>query len=126
MNNQITKKYEITFSDPYIMERFERLLALFHFNSSFGHSGMFGMSLDGDGPEKIKINSFSPKYCHEVDAIGDANYDIDIAIDNGYSGRYINKEKEPKYKVGPAAFLSKDGDIVKVIPSCDWDHPKNQ
>ncbi len=50
-----TKTFTITTS-PKLMKRIERFLALLHFNSSFGHSATFAMSLDGDGCEKVKVS----------------------------------------------------------------------
>ncbi|MDP4224858.1 MAG: hypothetical protein Q8910_00610 [Bacteroidota bacterium] len=126
MDTKITKTYEITFSNKDVFNRFERFLSLLHFNSGFGHSGLFGMSLDGDGSEKINVDRFDKRYMYEVDAIGGAGNGIEVALDNGYKIVPIDTNKECKYRVGPAANLYRDGEIIKTVPSCDWDHPKNR
>jgi len=128
---KVTKTYTITFSSSILMKRFERLLALFHFNSGFGHSGKFGMPLDGDGSEKISVDMFRVKsnkgsLPHEVNAIAGAAYSIDVALDNSYSGFYRDKDRESEYRTGPAANLYKKGEIRQTIPSRDYEYDDMQ
>ncbi len=120
-----TRVFEITASSL-LIKRIERFLAFLHFNSHFGHSGLFAMSLDGDGCEKVEIKGLDKRLSHEVDAIGGVGYDIEIARDTKYSGAFIDSSKESKWYTGPSVNLYRDGDIVKTLPICDWKHPKHQ
>jgi hypothetical protein len=113
-----TKTFTITTS-PAIMRRIERFLALLHFASNWGHSGIFGMPLDGDGSEKVKVDPIDRRLAHEVDAIGGVGYDIEIARDDSYSGYAINRERRSRFWTGPAANLYLDGEVRKTIPSRD-------
>ena len=112
----ITKIFEITTS-PRLMKRIERLLSLLHFNSSFGHSGLFGMSLDGDGNEKVQISNLEKELGYEVDAIGGVGYDIEIATDRGYVGNFIDTKKKSQWIVRRSASLYKNEELIKTVPS---------
>lgn len=114
--NEKTKTFTITTS-PRLMKRIERFLALLHFNSGFGHSGTFAMSLDGDGCEKVKISDLEKTLGYEVDAIGGVGYDIEVATDKGYTGFFIDKNKESKWVVRQSASLYKNEELVKTFPS---------
>lgn len=121
----IEKTYEVKFSSQKMVNRFERLLALIH-KSSSGHSSLFAIPIDGDGSDRIMIHGLPEGYIHEADLIAGVGYDVEVALDNSFSGKFINSDKEPKWYTGPAANLYKDGDVVKTCPSCDWNHPKNK
>lgn len=115
-----TRAFEITTS-PRIMKRIERFLALLHYNSSFGHSAMFGMSLDGDGSEKAEVKGISKSLSFEVDAIGGVGYDIEIACDNCYTGNFFDDRRQTPWYTGPSANLYKAGEVVKTVPGKDYD-----
>lgn len=66
MSEQVTKSFTITAS-PTVMKRFERFLALLHYNSGWGHSANFVMPLDGDGADRFKVHDFKPGYHKDVD-----------------------------------------------------------
>lgn len=121
---KVTKTFEIT-TTLNIMKRLERFFALLHFNSGFGHSGLFAMSLDGDGNEKVNVASLDKRLGYEVDAIGGVGYGVEIARDNSYGGAFLDNARQSKWYTGPAANLYKDGDVSRTIPTSDWDHPKN-
>ena len=53
---EITENFTITAS-PEVMNRFKNLLTMMHLCSSWGHSNYFGMPLDGDGPDRFRVNS---------------------------------------------------------------------
>lgn len=53
-DKSVTKSFKITTATPDTMRRFERFLSLLHYNG--GHSGIFAMSFDGDGHEKMKVD----------------------------------------------------------------------
>ena len=112
----VKKIYEIEFSSATIKRRFERFLALLHYNSNFGHSGLFGMYLDGDGSEKIQVKNHNNRYMREVDLIGGIGYDIEIVNDNGYSGRFIDSQRECRWVVLRSATMYKNGEIYKTLP----------
>lgn len=118
MSKTETKVFTITAS-PDLIRRVERFLALLHFNSRFGHSGIFGMELDGDGHEKVTVEPIDARLAHEVDAIGGVGYGIELARDNSYAGKQINRDSRSYWYTGPAANLYKDGEVVKTIPSAD-------
>lgn len=120
---EIIKTYTVTFASPHLVRRFERFLALLHFNSGFGHSGLFAMALDGDGDEKITLkNQLDKSMGYEVNAIGDVGGHIEIAMDDGYRCDKIDYDSSIcKYKVHPSATLYKDREVVKVIPSRLWE-----
>lgn len=113
-----TKTFTIT-AGPALMRRIERFLALLHFNSSFGHSAIFAMPLDGDGSEKVKIEPIDRRLAHEVDAIGGVGYHVELARDDSYSGYMLDRARESRWWTGPAANLYVDGEICKTIPSRD-------
>lgn len=115
-----TKTFAITAS-PTIMKRIERFLALLHFNSSFGHSGLFAMALDGDGNEKVSVDGIDRRLAHEVDLIGGVGYGVEIARDKNYGGAFLDRERENKWYTGPAANLYVNGEVKKTVPSTDYD-----
>jgi hypothetical protein len=129
---EVTKTFTVTASSDEVMKRFERFLALLHFNSGFGHSGTFGMPLDGDGSEKISVDELKAKYHkgslpHEVELIAGAGYSVELAHTNGYGGFYRDRSRECRYRVGPAANLYKNGEVIRTSPSKDWDYePKDK
>ena len=111
---RITRTFEITTSIE-VMKRLERFLALLHFNSNFGHSGIFAMPLDGDGSDKVSVKGMERALCHEVDLIGGVGYDIEIAYNTTYSGADIDKEKKNKWCVKRSASLFKNDEVRKTI-----------
>jgi hypothetical protein len=50
----VTQSFKVTAS-PNVMGRFERFLALVHWNSAVGHSATVGMPIDGDGPDAFAV-----------------------------------------------------------------------
>ena len=115
-----TRTFTITAS-AVLLRRIERFLALLHYNSGFGHSGLFAMPLDGDGNEKVKVDGLDRRLAFEVDALGGVGYDVEIARDDSYSGRFLDLKRPARWYTGPAANLYKDGEIAKTIPSRDHD-----
>lgn len=115
-----TRTFTITAS-AVLLRRIERFLALLHYNSGFGHSGLFAMPLDGDGNEKVKVDGLDRRLAFEVDALGGVGYDVEIARDDSYSGRFLDRKRPARWYTGPAANLYKDGEIAKTIPSRDHD-----
>lgn len=124
---QITKTFTVTASKD-VMKRFERFLALLHYNSSFGHSNHFGMYLDGDGPEKLRVNEVNHELHREVELIGSTAYDVEIANTDNYSGLYKDRHKENSYHTESEFRLMSNGEVRKrrgkVLdenePSRDW------
>ena len=111
-----TKTFTITTSSPIIMRRIERFFAMLHYNSCFGHSNLFGMRLDGDGSETVVIENLDKSLAHEVNAIGGVGYDVEIANDDNYNGRFIDRNRKNFYQTRPAANLYKNGKLIKTIP----------
>lgn len=76
----ITKTFEIT-ATPDVMKRFERFLALMHYNG--GHSATFGMPFDGDGSDVLKTNP-PPENNEDRKYIGGFGPELEIAYNNSY------------------------------------------
>jgi hypothetical protein len=112
--SRIKKIFEIETS-PEVMERLERFLALLHYNSGFGHSGLFAMPLDGDGIDKVVVSP-RPPYQHEVDLCGGIGGDVEIAQNGCYTvKKTVNFDTS--WVVKPAAALYKNDGLHKTIPS---------
>lgn len=117
LKKTITRTFKITTS-PEIMNTIERFMALLHFNSIFGHSSLFGMFLDGDGNEKVTVADI-PKYiAKEVETIGGVGYGVEIAHSNGYSGEFIDRNKERRWLVKDGKYY-KDGIVEKILDKKD-------
>ena len=114
-----TKIFEITTNSLSVMRRLERLFALLHYSSRFGHSAIFGMSLDGDGSDMVTVKGLDGRLAHEVDAIGGVGFDVELANDISYGGRFTDRRRNTVYKTRPAANLYKDNKLVRTIPSGD-------
>ena len=114
MEERITKTFAITTS-PDVMERFERFLALLHYNSCFGHSGLFAMPLDGDGSDKVEV---SPRlrFQHEVDLCAGIGGDVEIAYDDCYTVKRVS-DMGSNWVVKTGGILYKDYEQVKAVPS---------
>lgn len=119
MENE-TRAFTIT-TTPNLMKQVERLLALLHYNSIFGHSGLFAMSLDADGIEKISIEGIDPKLAYEVELIGGVGYDVEIARGEGYGGAFLDRQRKRRWYTAPPGTLYIDGQVKKTIPSVDRD-----
>lgn len=85
----ITKTFTITTS-PSCMKVFERFLALLHWNSRHGHSGIFAMPLDGW--DKVTIDP-APEHSIEVDLTAGIGFDVEIARENSYTGKFTNNSR---------------------------------
>lgn len=83
------------------------------------------MPLDGDGSEKLSVSP-RPHYNHEAEAIMGVGYHVELAKDGSYGGLFVDRQRECKWRTGPAANLYKDGEIVKTTPSRDWSHEREQ
>lgn len=101
-----TRTYTITAS-PSVLARFERLLALFHFASGWGHSGCFGMSLDGDGPERLQVEPEPRQYRKGVGEISNVGYDVELATDRGFAGLFEDSDRMRRWR------YSDDGERLK-------------
>ena len=97
------------------MDRIERFFAFLHFNSRFGHSGLFAMPLDGDGDGEVTIDGLNKNLSYEVDLIAGVGYDVEIAFNNCYSGEDIDRNKKSEWETGLPANLYKNNEIIKTI-----------
>jgi len=108
----VTRVFKIT-SNPAIMARIERFLALLHYNSRFGHSGIFAMALDGDGGgEKITVEDIDAKLSKEVDLIGSVGYDVETARDKSYGGKFIDRNRLSAWETRSPGELYRNGELV--------------
>jgi hypothetical protein len=90
---EAVKTFTVT-AEPKVMKRFERLLAMMHFCSSWGHSSYFGMPLDGDGPDRFKVAEVTAipkeersKLAKEVE--NNMKGDLELAFDDSYGNRRL-------------------------------------
>jgi hypothetical protein len=87
---KITRTFTITAPED-VMERFERFLALMHFNA--GHTATFCMPFDGDGADTLRVTPSVTleKYKEDSQKIAHCGPEFEIAGDNCYravSGDY--------------------------------------
>jgi hypothetical protein len=105
----VTKEFRVTAS-PHVMAKFEKFMAMLHFNSRFGHSAAFGMWLDGDGSDKFTLSPAPPRIVgSEVNLIGGVGYDVEMACDGYYGGLFIDRKRNCNWRVERTATLFKDG-----------------
>lgn len=97
---------------PETWKKLERFLALFHYNC--GHSGLFAMSFDGDGPERLVVDPAPPEELRvDVDRIGGCG-DVEIAGETAYYARSLDRSRM-EYRV-------RDGAIHRIRPGSDtWE-----
>lgn len=110
MSEEATKSFTITAS-PAVMRRFERFLALLHYNSGWGHSANFVMPLDGDGSDRFRVHDFKPGYHKDVEHIGSIGYEFEIALDDAYTTRA--GIATPRYYLAKNGQLFRDGEVIK-------------
>ena len=89
-----TRTYKIMGSKE-VLNRFEGLLNLFHWASAFGHSGKFGMPLDGDGDGAFEIES--PRDRQGCDKIFGVGYDVELSYDKTFSGIFADRRRTPDW-----------------------------
>jgi len=122
-----TKTFTVT-ATPEIMKRFERFMAMLHYNSCFGHSAHFAMFLDGDGWDKFELKEVDKSLKNEVDAIGCVGRDCEIACTDKYMARSFKRDALTSYwteREGTTAHLMKgfrdddDRELVRTIGADD-------
>lgn len=114
---KIKKTFEIEATEE-VMERFEKLLAMFHFNSRWGHSALFGMYLDGDGDDMFTVKDIDEDRRYGVNAIGGVGYGVEVATSNGYTGTFTDRSKESRWYV-KGNCLYKYGVLVSDYTGCE-------
>ena len=92
----VTKTFTIT-ADPGVLERFERLLCMMQTGCAIGHSGTFGMSLDGDGADRFKVKESLRKYRNGAMKIGGVGYSVELATGAGYSGLMQDRDRKCRW-----------------------------
>ena len=104
----IRKTFEITATEN-VMRKFERFLALMHFNG--GHSAAFGMAFDGDGWDRLQVKPSGglEKYKKDASKIGGCGPGFEIAHDGSYWATF-GDHKRNRYRVS-------DGKICRYKPS---------
>lgn len=116
-------------ADEGTMERFKRLLAIMHRSSDVGHTGLFAMSVDGDGHEIFKVKS-GVDYSEYKEGMDDvAGYSVEIAKSNGYGHMTAKEEPDTPHLMvfkekksgdyrwimfSSNAFQDRDGEIVSL------------
>ncbi|MYE06892.1 MAG: hypothetical protein F4Y04_06695 [Chloroflexi bacterium] len=92
-----TRAYRIT-AEPAVLDRLERLLAVMQYSGDVGHTGTFGMWLDGDGADRLKVEGFATgkyrKGCEKITGVG---YHVEMATDHGFSGTFLDRGKQSKW-----------------------------
>lgn len=80
---RVSKSFRVTTS-PEVMGRFERFLSLLTYNSAVGHSATFGMSLDGDGPDRFEVSPDPrERYREDLQAF-EGSGDVECASSRGF------------------------------------------
>lgn len=80
-------------ADESTMIRFKRLLFMMQHAGNVGHSGLFAMTVDGDGSEYIRVEGIDFASLPEIRE-GYQKYggqDVEIATDEGY--RFANLQR---------------------------------
>jgi len=77
-NDKETKTFTVT-GDQITIKNLEKFLSQLHFNSHWGHSGCFGMYMDGDGATKFDVSGLNTeKYREAVKNVQVENMDVEI------------------------------------------------
>ena len=116
-----TKTFTVT-ATPEIMKRFERFMAMLHYNSCFGHSAHFAMFLDGDGWDKFELAEIDKSLKNEVDVIGCVGRDVEIACTDKYTARNFDRQTSKAWwtkREGTTAHLYNDGKLKRTIGADD-------
>ena len=94
--NMVSKTFTVT-AEPAVMRKLERLLTLMHFATHWGHTGTFGMHLDGDGADKLgSPNRRATSTCRAgVSRITGVGYDVELATGSGFSGLFEDRVRSP-------------------------------
>jgi len=110
---KIKKTFTIETSEE-VMDTFERFLALLHHNSNHGHSGVFAMTLDCDGNDKVSISP-TPRFKREVDLCAGVGGSVEIAQWNCYVVKNI-ADMASSYVIESVAGLFINGDLHSTRP----------
>ena len=86
-------------STPEVLERFKALMTLLDRSGNWGHSGTFGMALDGDGSEQLSIEGVDhDEYRRGVNAVNGVGYDIEIVQADGiFTGRFVDNKRNCRW-----------------------------
>ena len=83
---------------PEAVERVKGLLALLHLSSAWGHSGIFGMPLDGDGPERLEVRGLDMgRYRRGAEHVTGVGYGLETSQDGGFSGWFLDRDRPRKW-----------------------------
>lgn len=109
MSQVIEKTFTIK-AEPRLMKRFERLLALMSLCSRWGHTGTFGMWVDGDGADRIHVEGDidMDEYRKGVEKISGVGYHVELATDRGYGGTFIDGDRNAKWQYDDAGSTLSD------------------
>ena len=109
----VKETFEIE-ATPDTMGKFKAFLGFFHYNG--GHSGLFGMSFDGDGHERLTVKPEplpDKKLRKGIHAIGGAGPELELAHDDGtYSALVVDRDKH-------SYTTDEDGKLYKFEPGSD-------
>lgn len=79
------------------VRRVQRLLACIEYNGGVGHSGTFGISWDGDGADRIRINGL-PKDIDRKQFEAQSNYGGEVeVVGEGEKCYVLNSSKDPNH-----------------------------
>ena len=108
MRNPVTKTFTVT-AEPEVMERFERLLCLMQHSTLVGHSGIFGMYLDGDGADRFKIKEGLAQYRKGAAKITGVGYSVELATGEGYSGLMQDRNSNNRWSYDDKGKFTGEG-----------------
>ena len=118
-----TRTYKIT-GDKETLDRFEGLLNLLHWAAAFGHTGKFGMPLDGDGCASFEREDPGDRQAAN-DILG-AGYDVELAFDDSFSGFFMNRNRKNKWSYPRDVYLRHRRQATSSPPSGQSESPATQ
>lgn len=96
-----------------VLERFERFMTILNFSGNAGHSGTFAMAFDGDGSEFFNTDFDNrDDYINGAMKISGVGYHVEIATRNGFTGRDLDFEKDPKWNYDDGGKQVEHGDVI--------------
>jgi hypothetical protein len=107
----VTKAFTITTS-PEVLARFEKFLCFLHYNG--GHSGVFAMSFDGDGPERFKVEPAPDKGTRDWSRISDAGASVEVAYNKGCVGLPVDRDRA-RYKCDGKTLVRVNSDDTEEV-----------
>lgn len=112
-NNLIRKSFTIE-ATPELLLRFERLLALLHFNTAINMDQQFGLLMKAEDQFVVEDMNFKHAPLDEIALITTIPYDTYLATEDGYTGTFTDPDQPSRWCTYPPNRLYEDGKCIKV------------